>query len=326
MALSEFSLIDRYFKPLGVARDTLRGVELGIGDDCALLSLPPGQQLAVSIDTLVEGSHFLPQITATQLADRAFAACVSDLAAMGAEPRWLTLALTLADINEPWLAEFSDALARQLRAFDMLLVGGDTTKGPVLTLSLQVHGWVPEGQALRRDGARPGDYVFVTGTLGDAMAGLEHLQHHHDPDPYLLSRFFHPTPRISTGIALRPHASAAADISDGLLADIGHIIECSSTPEQPLGVVIQPQHLPLSEELRRHFSAKQAQQWALAGGEDFELCFTVPESQLEALQQTLTRHPIPCTQVGRVVAEAGCWLEQANGQRQRTDNLGFKHF
>ena len=170
MSISEFSLIERYFAPLSQTRQA-SGVALGIGDDCALLEVPSGHQLAVSLDTLVEGVHFLPDTPAEVIASRVFGACLSDLAAMGATPAWITLALTLPDTDEGWLQGFSRTLSELLDEYQLSLVGGDTTRGH-LTISLQVHGWVPSGQALCRHGAKAGDQVFVSGTLGDSAAGL----------------------------------------------------------------------------------------------------------------------------------------------------------
>ena len=264
MSVAEFELIERYFRPLSAVG---KSADQGIGDDCALLCVPPGQQLVVSVDTLVEGTHFLVDTPPRELAHRCVAAAVSDLAAMGAEPAWLTLALTLPDADPDWLDPFSRGLSEALQRYGMSLVGGDTTRGH-RTLSLQVHGWVPEGQALLRRGAQPGDGIWVSGTLGDAMAGLEQLHQQrlndHLPDktdPFLLQRFYRPTARIELGKALRGIASAALDISDGLLADLGHLL----APEQ-LGAQIELDQLPLSAAILKHFEPLQARQWALRRG------------------------------------------------------------
>lgn len=312
MALSEFALIERYLQSLSASAE---GVALGIGDDCALLAMPAGQQLALSVDTLVEGVHFPPAIAPADLARRALNACVSDLAAMGAEPRWLTLALTLPEADEAWIAPFAAALGQELNQFGMALVGGDTTRGP-RSLTLQVHGWVPEALALCRHGARPGDGVYVTGTLGDAMAGLDQLQQP-TPDPYLLDRFLHPTARVPAGLALRGQATAAVDISDGLAADLGHILTRSG-----VGATLWLDRLPLSEPMRRNYTAEQAIRFALSGGEDFELCFTLPA----ALETTLGDLGVTFTRVGTIDAEPGLRGRNATGQTAPLAAAGYQHF
>jgi len=322
MAVAEFELIDRYFKALlGYGR----GVDLGIGDDCALLTVPAGQQLAVSIDTLVEGTHFLPDMPADQLAHRAVASCVSDLAAMGAEPVWVTLALTLPEADEAWLLLLSEGLGEALQRYGLSLVGGDTTRGH-RTLSLQVHGWVPQGQALTRRGAKPGDGIWVSGTLGDAMAGLDQLQRAlrselPAPDPYLLQRFYQPCARIALGQALRGIASAALDVSDGLLADLGHLLKADN-----LGAEIALDRLPYSPAMLAHYDAHQAQQWALAGGEDFELCFTVPEANEAALAAVLCDLDVGCQRIGRVRAEPGLNGRIQDGGSVVLQPQGYQHF
>lgn len=272
MACGEFSLIARYFDRVRTSR---LDVETGIGDDCALLNIPEKQTLAISTDTLVCGRHFLPDIDPADLAYKALAVNVSDLAAMGADPAWLTLALTLPEVDEAWLEAFSDALFEQLNYYDMQLIGGDTTAGP-LSMTLAIHGYVPAGRALKRSGAKPGDWIYVTGTPGDSAAGLAILQNRlavedADDAAYLVKRHLRPTPRILHGQALRERASSAIDLSDGLISDLGHILKASG-----VGARIDLDLFPLSEPLRRHADPEQALRWALSGGEDYELCFTVP--------------------------------------------------
>ncbi|WP_207060861.1 thiamine-phosphate kinase [Motiliproteus sp. SC1-56] len=316
MALSEFELIERYFASSADAHG--RGVALGIGDDCALLEVPAGQQLAVSIDTLVSGVHFPADAPPARIARRALAACLSDLAAMGAEPAWLTLALTLPAADPAWLEPFGKALAEGAADYGVALVGGDTTRGP-LTLSLQVHGWVPRGEALRRDGGRPGDAVFVTGTLGDAMAGLDQLLHVAEPAPALVERFYRPQARIATGLALRPYASAAIDISDGLVADLGHLMDRSGC-----GARIDFECLPLSEALRSNYAKQQALSWAGSGGEDFELCFTVPPERLAAFEAALAEHTVPVTRIGTLESQPG--LRMTGADADVASRGGYRHF
>ncbi|WP_421867247.1 thiamine-phosphate kinase [Motiliproteus sp.] len=317
MAVAEFDLIKRFFASLPQHG---RGVGLGIGDDCALLEVPDGQQLAVSIDTLVEGTHFLPGIPAEQLAYRALGACVSDLAAMGAEPAWLTLALTLPESDPDWLEGFSRGLGEGMARYGLSLVGGDTTRGH-RALSLQVHGWVPKGKALTRRGAQPGDSIWVSGTLGDAMAGLDQLQTQADQDPYLLGRFYRPSARIELGLALREIASAALDISDGLLADLSHLLQ-----HQDLGAELQLAQIPLSDALLDRYPEQQALNWALGGGEDFELCFCVPANRRQQWLEKLPGLSVSCREIGAICRKPGLIGVDRQGNRRPMAASGYQHF
>ena len=314
MALGEFELIRRYF----VSEKQHDSVALGIGDDCALLLPPPGEQLAVSIDTLVEGTHFLPGTDPAFIARRLIGAATSDLAAMGAKPAWLTLALTLPLSDPEWLEPFAATLAQKATEYGLILVGGDTTRGP-LALSAQVHGFVPPGQALTRRGAQPGDLICVTGTLGDSRAGLETLLKDEpagaDVD-FLRQRFYQPEPRLECGLVLRGIASACIDISDGLSSDLSHILQQSGC-----GAVLSEQALPLSDALQRYSNSDTARHWALSGGEDFELCFTLPPSQRQVLEQL----PVAATVVGEITAAEGLRLRTATGDRP-LNAAGFDHF
>ncbi|MGY0146907.1 thiamine-phosphate kinase [Edwardsiella tarda] len=322
MAYGEFDLIARYFN----RQRTLRhDVQRGIGDDCALLSVSEKQWVAVSSDTLVSGLHFLPDIDPADLGYKSLAVNISDLAAMGADPAWASLALTLPTVDEPWLQAFSDALFDQLDYYGMQLIGGDTTRGP-LSMTYTVQGLVPAGRALQRNGARVGDWIYVTGTLGDSAAGLALLQQRlaigDEADRrYLLARHLRPQPRVLQGQALRDLASAAIDISDGLIADLGHILKASGC-----GANLYLDKLPQSEALLRQVDAETRQRWSLAGGEDYELCFTVPEISRGALDMALGQLGCRFTCVGQVIpaAEGIClW----RGDRQVTLDLqGFDHF
>ncbi|WP_271272921.1 thiamine-phosphate kinase [Aliamphritea hakodatensis] len=318
--MDEFELIRQYFSDLG--QDSSGCVELGVGDDCAIVSPPPGQQLVFSIDTLVEGTHFLPDTPAQQIATRLLGATLSDLAAMGARPGFFTLALTLPESDPEWLAAFAEPLAKMAERHGVRLVGGDTTKGP-LTLTVQVHGWVEYGRALRRDGACPGDAVYVTGTLGDSRAGLETLLQnipHSEDVAYLQRRFFAPEPRLSTAQLLTGQASAAIDISDGLLADLQHVLSASH-----VGACIELEELPLSPALRRFAGEDKAVEWACSGGEDFEVCFTLPPDHEEAVLDSLVHHDVPVWKVGEIRAELGLFVRDAAGERPVTAR-GFNHF
>ncbi|MCV6591036.1 MAG: thiamine-phosphate kinase [Marinobacterium sp.] len=315
--MGEFDLIRRYF----ATQPATDSVPLGIGDDCALLQLPAGRQLAVSIDTLVEGTHFLPGTDPARLAERLLGAAVSDLAAMGAQPLWFTLALTLPEATESWLEPFARRLAQRAAELNIVLVGGDTTRGP-LALSAQVHGTVAPGLALTRQGARAGDLICVTGTLGDSAAGLQTLFDQLPAGEHvdvLRQRYYCPQPRLAAGQQLAGCASACLDISDGLLGDLSHILAAAT---QPLGAEIVVDDLPLSMALLAQYGPVQGHKWALSGGEDFELCFTLPVQQ----RAVLARLPVTATVVGRIIERPGLYLQYSDGQLISTSAQGFDHF
>ena len=322
MACGEFSLIARYFDRVKSMR---LDVETGIGDDCALLNIPEKKTLAISTDTLVAGNHFLPDIDPADLAYKALAVNLSDLAAMGAEPAWLTLALTLPEADEAWLAAFSDSLFMQLNYYDMQLIGGDTTRGP-LSMTLGIHGFVPPGRALKRSGAKPGDWIYVTGTPGDSAAGLAILQDRlvvesaADAD-YLLARHLRPMPRVLQGQALRDLASSAIDLSDGLISDLGHILKASGC-----GARIDLDAMPLSDALLRHAEREQALRWALSGGEDYELCFSGPELNRGALDVAIGQLGARFTCIGQISAEADGLQLMQSGKPVQLDLQGYDHF
>ncbi len=322
--MDEFALIRRYFQPLQQRQKGAcdGSVSVGIGDDCAVLNVPEGQQLVVSIDTLVEGTHFLVDTPPEQLAWRLLGASVSDLAAMGATPSWLTLALTLPHADEAWVSAFSAALSEATQLYSIQLVGGDTTRGP-LTLTAQVHGFVKTDAALLRSNAHAGDLICVTGSLGDSRAGLETLLTQAPSGSvveYLRQRFYRPRPRISTGLLIAAYASSCIDISDGLLGDIQHILDQSD-----VGAQINPDALPLSAEIKRFTDEKTAQQWALSGGEDFELCFTVPPEQWVSLQVHLQNHDVQVTPVGAICEAKGLKLF-IQGEWRFVEANGYRHF
>lgn len=319
--MGEFELIQRYFVDAARPRDD---VALGIGDDCALLRPDTDAQLAVSIDTLVEGVHFLPGTSADLLAQRLLGAAVSDLAAMAARPAWFTLALTLPKADPDWLELFSKALSARADELDITLVGGDTTRGP-LTLTAQVHGWVEPDRALRRSGAWEGDLILVSGTLGDSRGGLQTLLDN-EPDSdttrYLRNRFHKPEPRIELARALAPHLHSGIDISDGLLADLGHIAKSSG-----LAGYIDLEHLPLSEELVASVGKKRARQWALGGGEDFELCLTAPADALEICMERARALGVRLTCIGHMLRGEGIRMRM-NGEpyTEAMPSTGYDHF
>jgi thiamine-monophosphate kinase len=321
MPLSEFDLIKRYFTHSFRQRTD---VELGIGDDAALLRVPEGQSLVMSMDTLVEGVHFPVDTTAANIAYKALAVNLSDLAAMGAEPCWMMLALTLSEADENWLNSFSEALGGLAAEHGVALIGGDTTHGP-LSVTVQINGLVPQGKALRRSGARPGDLIYVTGTLGDAALGLQLKMNQlamELPLPrrdYFISRLERPTARVAAGVALRGLVHAAIDISDGLLADLGHILEAGDVAAQ-----IELEQLPVAEEIK----GMSPTWWELplAGGDDYELCFTVAPQDAEQVKARLAALDCPFTCIGRIEAGSGVTVLH-NGSRVDVSALkGYLHF
>lgn len=317
---SEFDIIRRYFEAHSPQR---ADVALGIGDDAALLVPPAGQHLAVSVDTLVAGVHFPLETDPAAIGHKSLAVNLSDLAAMGAEPAWATLALTLPTADEAWLAGFCAGFFALAREHGVALVGGDTTHGP-LSITVQVMGFVPPGQALTRAGARPGDGIYVTGTVGDAGAGLRVAQSKLNLPALigdqLKTRLDRPTPRVAAGLALRGLASTAIDISDGLAADLGHILEASG-----VGAELELARLPLSEALR-NCGIQEPWRLAASAGDDYELCFTLPRGKEgEALAQ-LVALGCPVTRVGTVTAEPGLRCVNAAGQAVTLVATGYDHF
>lgn len=303
-----------------------RDVRLGIGDDCALLTVAEKQLLAISTDTLVSGVHFLADIDPADLGYKALAVNLSDLAAMGADPVWLSLALTLPEVDKAWLKAFSDSLFEQLNYYGMQLIGGDTTRGP-LSMTLTINGLIPAGRALTRGGARIGDWIYVTGTLGDSAAGLAILQDRLQVDDqaareYLLKRHLRPLPRVLQGQALRDLASSAIDISDGLISDLKHVLKASEC-----GARIELDELPMSQVvLTGHTDEDQALRWALTGGEDYELCFTVPEINRGALEVALSDLGVDYTCIGQIGPQSEGMKFYRDNQEVELPWQGYDHF
>ena len=315
--MGEFELIDHCFKSLTPDRSD---VVLGIGDDAALLRPPPGTLLVACVDTLVEGVHFPADMAAADIGYRAAAVNLSDLAAMGAIPRWALLALSLPVAEDAWLAGFAEGLRDALLPAGVALVGGDTTRGP-LTVSVQLLGLVPDdGSALTRGGARTGDVLCVSGTVGDAAGGLARWGQD-APDSPLLRRFRRPTARLALGQGLRGIASACIDVSDGLLADAGHIAQASGC-----GLVVEPARLPLSEALGTTLGSQAAVEAALSGGDDYELCFCVPPARLAAVEALAARVGCPITVIGEVVSGSGIELKPGHGLGHTVGAGGYRHF
>ncbi|MDP2827416.1 MAG: thiamine-phosphate kinase [Sulfuricellaceae bacterium] len=314
---SEFDLIRQHF-----TRPTPSAI-LGIGDDAALVQVTPGMELAVSVDMLVEGRHFSPQDGPGTVGFKSLAVNLSDMAAMGARPRWVTLALALPAADEKWLRGFAGGFFGLAKQFGVELIGGDTTRGP-LNICVQIMGEVPPGQALRRDGAKVGDEIWVSGTLGNAALALAHYQRRveleHLEAAAMLPFLHLPQARVALGLALRGIASAAIDISDGLLADLGHILEQSG-----VGAEIHFEDLPLHEVMQRHIGLEVAQNCILAGGDDYELCFTAPPSQHETILALAQQLALPLACIGRILGSAGLNV-QKEGQAMIINTKGFDHF
>ncbi|MGK2914087.1 MAG: thiamine-phosphate kinase [Porticoccaceae bacterium] len=315
----EFTLIRAFFAD---RQAVVADVQLGIGDDCALLVPNPGEVLAVTTDTLVSGVHFPVDGPAEQIGQRALRVNLSDLAAMGAEPRWFQLALTLPVADDAWVEAFSRGLFAAAKAYSIALVGGDTTRGP-LCITITAIGALPAGEALRRDGAKPGDRIYVTGTLGDGAAGLAVLSDRSGQPHlnYLQQRYWRPSPRLAEGRLLRGLASAAIDISDGLLADLGHIAQRSG-----VGARIHTQRLPVAAPLRRYAHQTQWLDWALAGGDDYELCFTVPPANLDSVNALVASGRLAATPIGWIIAGAGVVCRDQLGRDRVVGRAGYDHF
>jgi thiamine-monophosphate kinase len=321
MSLSEFAMIKHYFSEsqLTPAADD---IIVPVGDDAAVLVVPAGQQLVVAADTLVEAVHFPAGSAADLIGYRALAVNLSDLSAMGAQPRWYTLCLTSPELKQQWLDDFSAGLAEAAADTGISLVGGDTTRGP-LTISVQVMGLVPNNTALTRSGARPGDIIYVTGTLGDAAAGLAILQRELASETlfdHLIERFSRPTPRLREAGILMAYASSCIDISDGLVADLGHICESSG-----VAASLNIDTLPISTGLRG-YAGQQALTYALNGGDDYELCFTVAAHQAQELERSFQQQGLQCSPIGQVIDGAGVHCVDAKGNTRTMLRSGYEHF
>ena len=322
MPVPEFELIQRYFSRKGQAQ---ADVALGIGDDAALLNLPAEQQLVIAIDTLVQGVHFPANTSPYDIGWKALAVNLSDLAAMGAEPAWFTLALTLPESSETWLTEFSAGLFDLANQYGLSLVGGDTTRGP-LTVTIQIAGYVPTGQALLRAGAGPGERIFVTGSLGDATLALQlladQLPETVQDYPDLLKHLNQPQPRIEEGRALRGIASCAIDISDGLLADLQHMLDASD-----VGAEIYLSQIPYSTKARQLLSRyPDIRNTLLGGGDDYELCFCVAPDKLQRLEQIAAENQFQFTEIGLISDTRELRSLDAAGQPVEIDTRGYTHF
>ena len=323
--MGEFDLIDRFFKR------PARRAALGVGDDCALLNPTPGMQLAISTDLLLEGRHFLSTVDPVRLGHKALAVNLSDLAACGARPLAFTLALALPEAIDAWLEGFSRGLFALADAHDCELIGGDTTRGP-LAICITVFGEVPPGQALLRSGARPGDDLYVSGTLGDARLALEVFRGTRSVAQAAFEaareRMEQPTPRVALGLALRGVATAAADISDGLVGDLGHILKASGAgacidTSIAINLIAARGHLTLEG---GQSDAEFALECVLAGGDDYELVFTAPPAARNRVKAAAVQTRTPVTRIGRIEAEPGLRLVDGSGAPVAGRFTSFDHF
>ena len=304
--MAEFSIIDQYFK-----RASKSDVSLGIGDDSAIVTPPPSQQLVICTDTLVAGRHFPLNTSAHAIGWKSVAVNLSDLAAMGAKSHSILLALSLPTVDHGWLARFSQGLFDCCDQFGVSLIGGDTTQSSQLTITVTALGWIEQGQAITRSGAQVGDYICVSGQVGDAAFGLQHLGH------ALQQRLDYPTPRCNLGQQLKGLASSMIDVSDGLAQDLGHILKASN-----VGAKLQLDQLPINESLKK-LEKQQAWHYALAGGDDYELCFTIsPQNFEKLLRQQLD---VPLTIIGEITQQTGLSFVYM-GKNHPLPVQGYQHF
>ena len=315
---SEFDLIRNYFTR------TARRTVLGVGDDAALVRVAADHELAVSTDMLLVERHFFADDDPEALGHKALAVNLSDVAAMGATPRWALLSIALPEVNERWLTRFAAGWFALAESHRVALIGGDTTKGP-LTISVTIMGEVPKGQALRRTGAKVGDEIWVSGTLGDAALALAYLQRRLQLTPHdaaaVLPRLHRPTPRVKLGQKLLGLANSAIDISDGLLADLGHILQASN-----VGAEIQFDALPVSQTVRAYFAHDAARKAALAGGDDYELCFTAKAARHDDIVRLGRRLKLPLSCIGAITRKRGLIVRDAKQQALTIEETGFDHF
>ncbi len=319
--MKEFSIIESFFKSSNYQR---RDVDIGIGDDCAVTNVPDGQSLVVTTDTLVCGVHFPESTEPRAIAHKAIAVNLSDLAAMGAEPAWVNLSLSLPEADEEWLSEFSLGLHEITEYYGVQLIGGDTVKGP-LTITITAQGFIPKDQALKRSTARPGDWLYVTGALGDAGLGLDLVRGVRQATPsnkvYLLDRLNYPTPRVLAGTTLRRLAHSCIDVSDGLLSDIKHILNASNC-----GAVIHVDKLPLSEQMLETVSLSEGLRYALSSGDDYELLFTLPEEQKGNLDVALATSNVSATCIGQLNGMPDKLELKFEDEPYHIHESGYQHF
>lgn len=317
--MNEFSLIETFFKSISSDR---ADVLLGVGDDAACLQVPSGMHLLVSTDTLVSGVHFFQQALPYDIAYKSAMVNISDIAAMGGEPAWLSLALTLPALDQSWLTSFSAGLRAALAPYNIALIGGDTTRGP-LSITMTIHGFVPQDKVLKRSGARVSDMIAVSGPLGAAalaVALYDTLDERQEDDKALLSTLLYPTPRIDWVPYLRQYASAAIDISDGLCADIAHICQASQ-----VGACLSLPSIPIHDIVKRR-DPSNAMNYALTGGEDYELCFTLPKDLFQECTSELQASGMFVLPIGEIEEDSGLRAKDSSGNIVVLPPTGYKHF
>ncbi|GAA0857853.1 thiamine-phosphate kinase [Aliiglaciecola litoralis] len=319
--MKEFDIIERFFNQKCHQR---KDVIHGIGDDCAITRVPEGLNLAITTDTLISGVHFPIDTPPEAIAHKALAVNLSDLAAMGAEPAWYSLSLSLPEVDENWLEAFSTSLFELSRYYSIQLIGGDTVQGP-LSVTITAHGFVPNESPLTRSGAKPGDMIYVSGTLGDAGVGLDiqkgKLIASEHCVQYLINRLYYPSPRLLAGTALRRIASSCIDLSDGLIRDIQHVLKASEC-----GARIQVDKLPLSVALKESVDVEDAYSYALGAGDDYELLFTVSEENKGTLDIALANANISATCIGHITGIKQKLELRFEDQPYQSLRSGFEHF
>ena len=318
--MKEFDLIKKYFTDQAVNR---KDVQLGIGDDCAVICPPERQKIAVTTDTLVAGVHFPLQTSAKAIGHKAIAVNLSDLAAMGAEPSWISLAITLPEVDENWISDFCNAVFELCEYYNVQLIGGDTTRGP-LSITVTAQGLLPLDKQLTRSTGSPGDWLYVTGNIGDAALALKHVLGEFTIEAQhlkkLQKKLDFPKPQVLAGQAIRDYASAAIDLSDGLVADLRHICQASK-----VGANIVLEDLPLSFELIDSVGVEQAIELALSGGDDYELLFTVSEDNKVGVETALSNCGVTATCIGQLNGN-NVITTTVNNKPVVLRNEGFEHF
>ncbi|OKY24640.1 thiamine-phosphate kinase [Thalassotalea sp. PP2-459] len=318
--MKEFELIKTYFTEQLVNR---RDVVVGIGDDCAVIAPAEKQNIAITTDTLIDGVHFPKNTPAKAIGHKAVAVNLSDLAAMGAEPTWISIAISLPVVDEDWISDFCEGMFALCEFYNVQLIGGDTTQGP-LSITITAQGTVPPNKQITRSGAKAGDWIYVTGELGDSALALKHyygdITLRGDVLVHAMNRLNEPKPRVLAGKAIREYASAAIDISDGLLADLSHICKASN-----VGANIVLEDLPLSSELIASIGAEQAMELALSGGDDYELLMTVSEDNKVGMETTLADMGTKVTCIGQLNGNLKI-TTTLNNKPAQLNLKGFEHF
>ncbi|WP_343152550.1 thiamine-phosphate kinase [Buchnera aphidicola] len=322
MPIDEFKIINKYFNCF---KKKDKYLIKGIGDDCAIVKIPKNQTLSISTDTLVEGIHFLKTISPIDLSYKALAVNLSDLAAVGAEPKWLTLSITMPSINLKWIKFFSKNLIKLIYKNKMKLIGGDTTKGP-LSITISAYGLIPKGKALFRKGAKIGDLIYVTGTLGDSAAGFDLLTNkitikNNKVYNTLVQKHLRPIARILQGKILRNIATSAIDISDGLIMDLKHILDSSRC-----GAELHLENFPISKKIKNNFNKKKWLKWVLYSGEDYELCFTIPEKKKICLDNLMKFCNVRYTHIGNITHLKEGYKLLEFQKSIKFNQTGFNHF